>query len=103
MADIAEQIFVPVRRRPEGVGGLADHVNSPAFATSVGLCAYARPATGPTRGGCTIGITGRIRTVQKFSTAADRQKEIHGRDQQIPDKLRLLLDEEATRAGAKIR
>ena len=39
MAEIAEQIFdLPVRRAaPEGVGGLADHVNSPAFATSVGL------------------------------------------------------------------
>ena len=39
MAEIAEQIFdLPVRRSaPEGVGGLADHVNSPAFATSVGV------------------------------------------------------------------
>ena len=39
MAEIAEQIFdLPVRRAaPEGVGGLADHVNNPAFATSVGL------------------------------------------------------------------
>jgi cell division protein FtsA len=39
MVEIAEQIFaMPVRRAaPEGVGGLADHVNSPAFATPVGL------------------------------------------------------------------
>jgi cell division protein FtsA len=42
MAEIAEQIFdLPVRRAaPEGVGGLADHVDSPAFATSVGLVLY---------------------------------------------------------------
>jgi cell division protein FtsA len=44
MIVLAEQIFVlPVRRAaPEGMGGLADHVNSPAFATSVGLVAYTR-------------------------------------------------------------
>jgi cell division protein FtsA len=43
MVEIAEQIFdLPVRRgEPEGVGGLADHVNSPAFGTSVGLLMYA--------------------------------------------------------------
>ncbi len=43
MAEIAEQIFdLPIRRgSPEGVGGLADHVDSPAFATAVGLVMYA--------------------------------------------------------------
>ncbi len=43
MAEIAEQIFdLPIRRgTPAGVGGLADHVNSPAFATAVGLVMYA--------------------------------------------------------------
>ena len=43
MVEIAEQIFdLPVRRgSPEGVGGLADHVNSPAYATAVGLVLYA--------------------------------------------------------------
>jgi cell division protein FtsA len=43
MVEIAEQIFdLPVRRAsPEGVGGLADHVSNPAFATSVGLIVYA--------------------------------------------------------------
>jgi cell division protein FtsA len=43
MPEIAEQIFdLPVRRGcPTGVGGLADHVNSPAFATAVGLAMYA--------------------------------------------------------------
>jgi cell division protein FtsA len=43
MAEIAEQIFdLPIRRgSPAGLGGLADHVNSPAFATAVGLVMYA--------------------------------------------------------------
>ena len=43
MAEIAEQIFdLPVRCGcPGDVGGLADHVNSPAFATPVGLVLYA--------------------------------------------------------------
>lgn len=41
--EIAEQIFdLPIRRGcPTGVGGLADHVNSPGFATAVGLVMYA--------------------------------------------------------------
>jgi len=71
MAEIAEQIFdLPVRRAaPEGVGGLADHVNNPAFATSVGLCAYTHRhlQMEPARAGAgTLGrITGRIRTLFK--------------------------------------
>ncbi|MBS1819846.1 MAG: cell division protein FtsA [Acidobacteria bacterium] len=42
MPEIAEQIFdLPIRRGcPTGVGGLADHVNSPTFATAVGLALY---------------------------------------------------------------
>jgi cell division protein FtsA len=42
MPEIAEQIFdLPIRRGvPTGVGGLADHVGSPAFATAVGLVVY---------------------------------------------------------------
>src|SRR6059058_2588091 len=42
MPEIAEQIFdLPIRRgTPAGVGGLADHVNSPTFATGVGLVLY---------------------------------------------------------------
>jgi cell division protein FtsA len=42
MPEIAEQIFdLPIRRgSPAGVGGLSDHVNSPAFATAVGLALY---------------------------------------------------------------
>ena len=44
MPEIAEQIFdLPVRCGcPGEVGGLADHVNSPTFATPVGLVLYAQ-------------------------------------------------------------
>ena len=47
MPEIAEQIFdLPIRRGvPAGVGGLADHVSSPAFATAVGLVLLRRSAT----------------------------------------------------------
>jgi cell division protein FtsA len=43
MSEIAEQIFdLPIRRgAPAGIGGLSDHVASPAFATSVGVVMYA--------------------------------------------------------------
>jgi cell division protein FtsA len=49
MPEIAEQIFdLPIRRAaPIGVGGLADHVNSPVFATSVGLVQYAHRNRAP--------------------------------------------------------
>ena len=71
MAEIAEQIFdLPVRRgAPDGVGGLADHVNSPAYATSVGLVMYAHrnAQLEPARAGAgAIGrFTGRLRTLFK--------------------------------------
>ena len=71
MAEIAEQIFdLPVRRSsPEGVGGLADHVNNPAFATAVGLGVYThrRLQLEPARigAGTFERITGRIRTLFK--------------------------------------
>ena len=71
MAEIAEQIFdLPVRRgAPDGVGGLADHVNSPAYATSVGLVMYAHKNAQlePVRVGAgAIGrFTGRLRTLFK--------------------------------------
>src|ERR671938_179573 len=44
MPEIAEQIFdLPVRRgSPAGVGGLADHVTNPEFATATGLVLYAQ-------------------------------------------------------------
>ncbi len=71
MPEIAEQIFdLPVRRAsPNGVGGLADHVNSPTFATSVGLVMYAHrnaqlEPVGVSAG--TLGrLTGRLRTFFK--------------------------------------
>jgi cell division protein FtsA len=71
LAEIAEQIFdLPVRRAaPEGVGGLADHVGSPAFATSVGLVVYTHRnlSFDPVRVGAgTFGrLTGRLRTLFK--------------------------------------
>jgi cell division protein FtsA len=71
LAEIAEQIFdLPVRRAaPEGVGGLADHVSNPAFATSVGTVLYTHRnlAMEPARVGAgAFGrITGRLRTLLK--------------------------------------
>jgi cell division protein FtsA len=43
LPEIAEQIFdLPIRRgSPGGFGGLADHVNNPAFAAAVGLVMHA--------------------------------------------------------------
>ncbi|MBE3132249.1 MAG: cell division protein FtsA, partial [Acidobacteria bacterium] len=43
LPEIAEQIFdLPIRRGcPAGVGGLVDHVSSPAFASAVGLVVFA--------------------------------------------------------------
>jgi cell division protein FtsA len=43
MVEIAEQIFdLPVRRgEPQGIGGLADHISNPSFATAVGLLRWA--------------------------------------------------------------
>ncbi len=48
MAEAAEQIFhMPVRRGfPSGVGGLVDVVNSPSFATGVGLVLYGAKQSG---------------------------------------------------------
>src|SRR6187401_2328241 len=66
MPEIAEQIFdLPIRRgHPAGVGGLADHVTSPVFATPVGLALYAHRNRPPdqARGGAGAfsRMTGRI-------------------------------------------
>lgn len=68
LPEIAEQIFdLPIRRGcPTGVGGgLADHVNSPAFATAVGLTQRAyvqwlREAPG-NGGGRFSRVTGKLR------------------------------------------
>ena len=91
MPEIAEQIFdLPIRRGcPAGVGGLADHVNSPTFATGVGLALYGYPqferrhGTGAGRRG-RAGARGRpaARIVPRvFLKGADRMAESfeHGR------------------------
>jgi cell division protein FtsA len=72
MAEIGEQIFdLPIRRGcPAGVGGLADHVNSPAFGTGVGLVMYAhRNQTAepvrPVGAGAFGRVAGRLRTLFK--------------------------------------
>jgi cell division protein FtsA len=70
LAEIAEQIFdLPIRRgSPGGVGGLADHVNNPAFATAVGLVMYAhrtREGGAARTGGMAAfsGVAGRLRAL----------------------------------------
>jgi cell division protein FtsA len=62
MPEIAEQIFdLPVRRGvPIGVGGLADHVSSPAFATPVGLVLYAHRNRVPEPARVGAGAFGRV-------------------------------------------
>ena len=71
MSEIAEQIFdLPIRRgSPAGVGGLADHVANPAYATAVGLVLYAERHRGPERlgssGSAFTRMVGRLRTVFK--------------------------------------
>jgi cell division protein FtsA len=69
MPEIAEQIFdLPIRRGyPAGVGGLADHVNSPTFATGVGLVLYAHqnsfnePARAAVGAAALVRVAGRLR------------------------------------------
>src|SRR5687767_1784622 len=70
VAEIAEQIFdLPIRRgSPAGVGGLADHVNSPVFATAVGLVMYAHrnqiaEPVRPAGAGAFGRVAGRLKTL----------------------------------------
>ena len=62
MPEIAEQIFdLPIRRgSPAGVGGLADHVSSPTFATPVGLALYAHRNRAPEPVRVGAGALGRV-------------------------------------------
>ena len=62
MPEIAEQIFdLPIRRGcPVGVGGLADHVASPTFATPAGLVLYAHRNRGPEPARVGAGAFGRM-------------------------------------------
>ena len=62
----------PLRRGcPVGVGGLADHVNSPTFATGVGLALYGYrnsmgdPARAPVGAGALVRAAGRLRGLFK--------------------------------------
>jgi len=63
MPEIAEQIFdLPIRRGlPVGIGGLADHVSSPVFATPVGLVLYAHRNRVPSGLGSGSGAFDRMR------------------------------------------
>ena len=71
MPEIAEQIFdLPIRRGcPAGVGGLADHVNSPTFATGgrAGALRASQPVGGsaraPVGAGAFARVTGRLRAL----------------------------------------
>ena len=79
MAEIAEQIFdLPIRLgRPAGVGGLTDHVSSPAFATAVGLVKHAhrRRLQERAREGRWTGdrsFAGRLRGLFRFLGGRDR-------------------------------
>jgi len=58
MTELAEQVFnLPVRRGlPMDIGGLVDVVNSPMYATAVGLVKYA--ATHASEGGFGTNETG---------------------------------------------
>jgi cell division protein FtsA len=70
IVELAEQVFdMPARRgNPDGVGGLADVVNSPEHAVGVGLIAYgSKQLEGESVYGRKIGIMGRIsRSIKKF-------------------------------------
>jgi cell division protein FtsA len=63
MPEIAEQIFdLPVRRgHPVDVGGLADHVSTPVFATPVGLLLYAHRNRAPEPARAGAGAFGRMK------------------------------------------
>ena len=71
MPEIAEQIFdLPIRRGcPVGIGGLADHVNSPIFATPVGVALYAHrnraPDAARAGAGAFARVAGRLRGIFK--------------------------------------
>jgi cell division protein FtsA len=63
MPEIAEQIFdLPVRRGyPVEIGGLADHVSTPVFATPVGLLLYAHRNRAPEAARAGVGAFGRMK------------------------------------------
>ena len=71
IAELAEQVFdMPVRRgSPTGVNGLTDEVNSPAYATSVGLIMYGSSCLAKNRTKNGAGFLGRTfnRVAQWFA------------------------------------
>lgn len=70
IVELAEQVFdMPARSgNPDGVGGLADVVNSPVHAVGVGLIVYgSKHLEGESVYGRKIGVVGRIsRSIKKF-------------------------------------
>jgi cell division protein FtsA len=69
VAEVAEQIFdLPIRRGcPTELGGLADHINSPVFATAAGLLRYGQrtQANDAARAGAIGWFAGRVRGLFK--------------------------------------
>src|SRR6187401_2811820 len=71
LPELAEQIFdLPIRRgAPMDVGGLTDHVSSPAFATPVGLVLYAHrnrePEPARAGAGAFVRMAGKLRGIFK--------------------------------------
>ena len=69
IAEVAEQIFdLPIRRGcPADFGGLADHINSPVFATAAGLLRYGQrtQADAAARAGAIGWFAGRVRGLFK--------------------------------------
>ena len=69
IAEVAEQIFdLPIRRGcPADLGGLADHINSPVFATAAGLLRYGQrtQADDTARAGAIGWFAGRVRGLFK--------------------------------------
>lgn len=68
LPEIAEQIFdLPIRRGyPAGFGGMADHINDPAFATAAGLLRRAQKKRAlEARGKGTLGPMARLVTLFK--------------------------------------
>jgi cell division ATPase FtsA len=108
MSEIAEQIFdLPIRRGlPVGVGGLADHVSNPAYATAVGLVLYWRQASDA--GG--RGWWGRAdasdgaaaHSIQRVFLIRNRRGRGDTMTNHDKETLRLTLDEDA-RMGARIK
>ena len=80
MPEIAEQIFdLPIRRAcPTGIGGLSDHVNSPSFATGVGLVLYGQRNAVTDPGRAPVGAGALVRVFDEYGT--ERGRVVSGSD-----------------------